>query len=432
MLESYLNMRLNCFRITLLSCLLPSAASGVILTLGPSAQAVTFTGTGKNQTGAGTSRISWGSCDFDGTNSTCTVSGSYTGLGGGGTYRFLLVYPGNDLSPLGAVASPPGTDLVYYTLSAGTFGFTITPDGGDPVTFYDLNFGLFFSASTDSCTGVGSACSVGGVGTTLGGTISGPLNGTFDATPTISTPGGVITASAYGGSSAIAPATWIEIYGLNLATTLNRVWGGADFNGAQAPTALGGTTVTVGGKAAYVDYVNHNQVNAQVPSGIASGPQPVVVTTAGGASLATTVTVNAVEPGILAPASFILSAGQYAVALFPDGKTYVLPRGTNAGVPVAPAKPGDTIILYGVGFGPVTPDIGAGVIVQQANNLNSFQASFAGVPANVSFAGLVQGFLGLYQFNIVVPNVAANDATPFTFTLGGKSGAQKLLLPIGN
>ncbi len=427
-----MHMPFNSFRVTAFFFLLPSAASGVILTLQPSAQAVTFTGIGKNQTGAGTASISWGSCVFDGANTSCTVSGSYTGLGSGGTYRFLLVYPGNGPSPLGSVANPPGSDLVYYTLSAGTFGFTIIPNTGEPVTFYNLNFGLFFSPSTDSCAGVGSACSVGAVGTTPGATITGPVNGTFDATPIISAPGGVITASAYGGSSAIAPATWIEIYGLNLATTLNRVWGGADFNGAQAPTALGGTTVTIGGKAAYVDYVSPGQVNAQVPSGIAIGPQAVVVTTAGGASLATTVTVNPVEPGILAPASFILPAGQYAVALFPDGKTYVLPRGTNAGVPVAPAKPGDTIILYGVGFGPVVPDIGAGVIVQQANTLNSFQASFAGIPATVSFAGLVQGFLGLYQFNIVIPNVAANDATPFTFTLGGKAGTQKLLLPIGN
>ena len=412
--------------------LLPSVASGVVVTLGPSTQAVTFTGTGRNLSGAGTSRISWGSCAFDGTNTSCIVSGPYTGLGSGGTYKFLLMYPGNGLSPLGTVANPPGSDLVNYTLTAGSFGFTLTPNDGDPVNFYDLNFGLFFSPSTDSCTGLGPVCSVGAVGTTPGATITGPVNGTFDTTPIIGSPGGVITASAYGGSSAIAPATWIEIYGQNLATTLNQLWAGTDFNGLQAPTALGGTRVTVGGKPAYVDYVSPHQVNAQVPSGIASGPQPVIVTTAGGSSIATTVTVNAVEPGILAPGVFKLAAGQYAVALFPDGKTFVLPPGLVAGVPTARAKPGDTILLYGVGFGPVTPDIGAGVIVQQSNSLPSFQASFAGIPATIAYAGLVQGFLGLYQFNVVVPNVSANDATPFAFTLGGKAGTQKLLLPIGN
>ena len=138
--------------------LLSSAASAVVLTLGTSAQAITFTGTGVNATGAGTSRISWGSCVFDGNNTTCTVSGSYTGLGDGGTYSFVLVYPGNGASPLGAVASPPGSNLVYYTLDAGSIAFTITPNGGAPVRFYDLTNALFFDSSA-TCTGV-AACNV--------------------------------------------------------------------------------------------------------------------------------------------------------------------------------------------------------------------------------------------------------------------------------
>ncbi|HEY1496006.1 MAG TPA: hypothetical protein VGF49_15745 [Candidatus Solibacter sp.] len=418
-------------RIATLLLFFPAVASGVVLTLGPSSQAVTFTGTGLNASGAGTTRISWGSCTYDGATTTCTVSGPYTGLGTGGTYRFVLTYPGNGPSALGSVASPPGSDLVTFTLSAGTFGFSLAPNGGgDPVTFYNLAFNLSFSTATDSCTGV-SVCGVGAVGASTGGTITGPVNGQFDATPVITNPGGVVTATSYGGFSAIAPATWIEIYGRNLATTLQQTWGGGDFKGAQAPTALGGTTVTVGGKSAFVDYVSPGQVNAQVPSGLASGPQPVVVTTFGGASVAFTVTVNATQPGILAPAAFRLPAGQYAVALFPDNLTFVLPPGVS-GVRTARAKPGDTIILYGVGFGPVTPDISAGQIVQQANSLPGFTASFAGVPATVQFAGLVSGFLGLYQFNVVVPQVAASDAVPFTFSLGGKAGTQTLILPIGN
>ena len=359
------------------------------------------------------------------------MSGTYTGLGSGGTYSFVLAYPGNGPSPLSSIASPAGSDLVIFNLTAGTLGFTLTPNGGEAIPFYDLRFNVFFSSATDSCTGV-SACGVGSVGVTPGATITGPMSGSFDLTPVITSPGGVVTATGYGGSRAIAPATWIEIYGLNLSTTLKRTWGGGDFTGTQAPTALGGTTVTIGGKPAYVQFVSPGQVNAQVPSGLASGPQPVVVTTAGGASLAVTVTVNPTEPGILAPSAFKLAAGQYAVALLPDGVTYVLPPGIAAGVPTARAKPGDTIILYGVGFGPVTPDISAGLIVQQTNALPGFQASFGGIPATVQFAGLVQGFLGLYQFNIVVPKVGASDAVPFTFTLGGKAGTQTLLLPVGN
>ncbi len=58
--------------------------------------------------------------------------------------------------------------------------------------------------------------------------------------------------------------------------------------------------------------------------------------------------------------------------------------------------------------------------------------SFAGTPATVSFAGLTGGYLGLYQFNVVVPKVAASDAVPLTYTLGGAAGPQNLIIPIQN
>jgi len=89
------------------------------------------------------------------------------------------------------------------------------------------------------------------------------------------TPSGVITAGNYGAFPVVAPATWMEIYGVNLATTVSQTWAGTDFTGNQAPTALGGTTVTVGGKSAFVDFVSPGQVNVQVPSDVAAGTQPV-------------------------------------------------------------------------------------------------------------------------------------------------------------
>jgi uncharacterized protein (TIGR03437 family) len=212
-----------------------------------------------------------------------------------------------------------------------------------------------------------------------------------------------------------------------------QLWSGTDFNGSLAPTALAGTTVTIGGQPAFVEYVSPGQLNAQVPSNLAPGPQPVVVTTAGGSSAAYMIQVNATEPGLLAPAAFSLAAGQYVVAQFGDGVTYVLPPGTFSGVPSKPAKPGDTIVIYGVGFGSVTPDSPAGQIENQSNHLAStFQAWFAGTPATVAFSGLTGGFLGLYQFNVVVPNVAAGNAVPFTYSLGGNSDPQTLLIAIGN
>jgi uncharacterized protein (TIGR03437 family) len=305
---------------------------------------------------------------------------------------------------------------------------------GATVTFATNNF-TFFYTNAATCTGIASSsCNIGQVGLTPGATMTGPVTGTFDDTPAINA---VISASSYGGFNALAPGTWMEIYGsnlANLASNASQTWATANFNGNAAPTMLGGTTVTIGGQSAFIDYVSPGQVNAQVPSNIATGPEQVVVSTPGGTSAAYTITVNVTEPGLLAPSVFDLPAGQYLGATFPNGATFVLPPGVASGVPTARAVPGDVIIFYGVGFGTVTPNIPAGQIVTQTNSLptGEFQVSFAGAPATVQFAGLTGGYLGLYQFNVVVPNVAASDAVPVTFTLGGTAGTQKLITSVGN
>jgi uncharacterized protein (TIGR03437 family) len=65
--------------------------------------------------------------------------------------------------------------------------------------------------------------------------------------------------------------------------------------------------------------------------------------------------------------------------------------------------------------------------VQQGNSLAStFQAFLGGISATAIYSGLAPNFTGLYQFNVVVPNVAANAAVPLTFTLGGFSGTQAI------
>jgi uncharacterized protein (TIGR03437 family) len=242
--------------------------------------------------------------------------------------------------------------------------------------------------------------------------------------------GGVVSAAAFGSFTSIAPGSWIEIYGKNLAVDTT-TWDGL-FSGVNAPTSVNRTSVSIGGQLAFIDYISPGQVNAQVPSNVLTGTQPIVVTTAAGASAAYNITVNATQPGLLAPANFLVGGKQYVVAQFTDG-TYVLPPNTIAGVTSRQAKPGETIVIYGVGFGSVIPDIPAGQIVQQNNNLIlPVQVSIGGTQAVLGYSGLAQTSIGLYQFNVVVPSVANNDAAPITFTLGGASASQTLFTAIHN
>lgn len=394
-------------------------------------QTVTLTGLGGSG-GVGQSSVSWGTCAFDGKNTNCTVTAPYTGVGGGGTISLILSYVGSGPSPFTANSVTPGSDLITFGLTGGSSGsisVSLAENTGVTVKFLSNNFNFFYD-STATCSGTVSSCSVGQVGLSSGAKITGTIHGTFDDTPAIKA---VIGASAYGGFTAVAPSDWMEIYGTNLANVSSQTWALSDFKDNQAPTAIAATTVTIGGQSAFIDYVSPTQVNAQVPSNVSTGSQPVVITTPGGTSAAFMITVNQTEPGLLAPAVFNLAAGHYIAALFPDNVTFVLPPGSVSGVTSARAKPGNTIIMYGVGFGTVTPNIPAGQIVGQSNQLSgNLQIFFNGTPATISYAGLTAGYLGLYQFNVVVPNVAASDTVPVTFSLGGVTGTQPLLIAIGN
>jgi uncharacterized protein (TIGR03437 family) len=257
-----------------------------------------------------------------------------------------------------------------------------------------------------------------------------PVGGTSGLQAPSIKAGGVVTASAFGGSSAIAPGSWIEIYGSNLATNA-RSWANADFHGLNAPSVLDGTSVSIGGQAAFLSYISPTQLDAQVPSDVGTGTQPMVVTTAGGSSAPYMVTVNATQPGLLAPPSFQAGGKQYVVAISADGSSYILPPGAVPGVPARRAKPGETIILVGVGFGPVSPSIPAGVIVRETNTLSSnFEILFGSTVARTSFAGLAPFSIGLYQFNVTVPTVPSSDSVPLSFELNGVTGKQNLSIAV--
>jgi len=75
--------------------------------------------------------------------------------------------------------------------------------------------------------------------------------------PAVSAPAIAGVANAESGSPTIAPDTWISIYGSNLAPAGDtRVWQTSDFVNGQMPEQLDGVSVTVGGKPAYVFYIN--------------------------------------------------------------------------------------------------------------------------------------------------------------------------------
>lgn len=170
----------------------------------------------------------------------------------------------------------------------------------------------------------------------------------------------------------------------------------------------------------------------QVPYNVTAGQQTLVVKNAAGTSANYTLTVNNTQPGLFAPAAFNIGGIQYAGAVSPNGVTYAIPAGAAPGYTSQPAGPGQTIVLYGVGFGAVNPSIPAGQIETNVNNTLALplQVSIGGQPAQVTFAGLAPNAVGLYQINVIVPDIPANNKAPLTFSLGGASGSQTLYIAV--
>ena len=207
---------------------------------------------------------------------------------------------------------------------------------------------------------------------------------------------GLVITNVENGASFLAgfsQGSWITITGANLSGT-TRIWTGADFNGNSLPTSLDQVSVTVDGKPAYIYYISPTQINALSPADAALGSVPVQVTYAGKTS-------NVLNAGEVAfsPALFMFTPqGQkYVAAVRSDGQ-YIGPASLYPGLTV-PAKTGDTLLLFGTGFGPTNPTTNFGQLFSGAPlTANTVTATIGGVAASVIFAGLVGP--GEYQFNI--------------------------------
>jgi uncharacterized protein (TIGR03437 family) len=211
-----------------------------------------------------------------------------------------------------------------------------------------------------------------------------------------------------GFASPIASGSWVAIFGANLAPAgASRSWDSStEIVNGKLPTGLDGTTVTVNGKPAVVNFISPAQVNIQTPDDSAVGLVPVVVTTAtGGAS-----------------ATFMATYTQFAPGLFTGTTPYLAAQhaGGSDVLPASPARPGEVITIWGTGFGPANPNVPAGQVFTGANPLQTMPtATIGGQPARIQFAGVVGA--GLVQFNVEVPAGAGDGDAAVVLSVAGVS-----------
>jgi uncharacterized protein (TIGR03437 family) len=240
------------------------------------------------------------------------------------------------------------------------------------------------------------------------------------AAPVISS-GGVVPI--YSSATTVQPGSWVSIYGNNF-TSASATWNG-DF-----PQSLGNVSVTINSKPAYLWFVGPTQINLQVPDDPGTGPVSVVVTTSSGKATST-VTLGQYGP------SFSLLTTKYvaAIVLTPDGSgnagggayDIIGPQGAFP-YPTRPVKAGETVILFGVGFGPTNPTVPSGQIVANpAPSVSLPTITIGGVTAQVTYGGIVEA--GLFQFNVVVPSAGSGDQV-LAATIGGVSAPAGVYLTL--
>lgn len=227
----------------------------------------------------------------------------------------------------------------------------------------------------------------------------------LSSAPIAISPGAVLSAANF--AQGVTPGGLVSIFGggfcdVPVSATI-----------VPLPLTLDGVSVSFNGIPAPLLYVSPTQLNVQAPwetqgSGAANSTVHVVVNGPNGIA-ETDVQLLPASPSI-----FRMSGGNAAVAVNADG-SLVAPQVSAYGGSAHPARVGDTISLFGTGFGAVTP---AGVT--GANSLDAQrtanaipQVTVGGVHAAVQFAGLSPQFVGVDQLNIVIPDgVASGDSVP--------------------
>jgi len=305
---------------------------------------------------------------------------------------------------------------------------------------YDLN--TLLVNGTGWSLGYATAINNNGqiVGTGIFQSPSGAVQHGFLLTPMAAAPGPAITGVAGVAGSVpfvanLSSNGLFAIYGNNLASATAGINSSNIINNAL-PTNLAGTCVESAGTKWGLFFVSAGHINALAGDIPSTGTVPVsVVTNCGSAnevvSPAVNVPVGAVSPEFL---YFVQTAnGEDPVAAL-DFTTGI---DVGSAAPFAPAKVGDLIIAYGVGWGGTSPAANIGTLAPGAASLtNKISLTLGGVPVDVSspsfYAGLSPGSAGLYQMNFIVPPGVAAGNQELVLTVDGVASPPKAYITIGN
>ncbi len=313
-----------------------------------------------------------------------------------------------DIGTLPDTALPPSGDVAF-------FDFPVTP----PVLLNpNTQYWIVFAAASASPAGLVWTTNTSGPGVAsqfllYDGAVDRNNGDAYQVQITAQTPApppppAPTITSFYNGASFATGAT---VSAGSLATLFGTGFGvQTSPTGSSLPTVLASTSVTVNMVPAPLDFVNPTQINFEVPLETADGPATAIVTSNGVPSAAFTFQVAPAAPGI-----FLYDTTRAIAQNLPS---YSLNGPTN------PASPGDYLVVYLTGQGPVSgPALKDGIEVPAPPPLYTAKlphsATVDGKDANVAFLGLASGFVGLAQADVQVPAGLKTGDYPLVITVNG-------------
>lgn len=238
--------------------------------------------------------------------------------------------------------------------------------------------------------------------------ISGAVRDT-SRTPIV-TAGGLMHGASFVTGVPLAPGTLITIRGTNLADS------NASSDQLPLPRELNGVEVLLGNRSLPLLFVSKDQANVQVPYDVPANTRHQISVRRGeDLSVPESIAVTEAMPGIFTKNQS--GTGQGVIARKDAG--YVLAE------PGTPAAVGETVVLYCTGMGAVLPSVEAGSAASAeppARVPAAVDVSIGGRSAEILFAGLTAGRVGVYEIHAKVPEgIEASDTVNVTITVAGQT-----------
>jgi uncharacterized protein (TIGR03437 family) len=205
-----------------------------------------------------------------------------------------------------------------------------------------------------------------------------------------------------------------------------------DIDNRRYPQSLACTAVTINGQNAPVMYVQPDQINLQAPQVAGGGRATVIVIANPGGTNELRSDPVSFDVQAFSPAFFTLN-GRTIAATSADGSTLIADPSVASGA--APARPGDTVVLYATGLGATNPQVGTGDIsADQAPAASAVTVTIGGTAlpaADVLYAGATPLSIGgLQQIRVRLPASLADGDVAVLISVGGVQSPAGAVIPV--